>query len=190
MNTFFRLLSLNAARLIFVGGLLLALYAGLSWALNPEDRPDAEAIAAAQAAADQSASEAAEASASESEAAAAEATATPTAVPTVTAPPTASPQELIAAARPPDETTVQVLDAGGGTARVDAAIGVLEQIGYRVVAISPSSRDVTQTTVYFTQGAQAEAEGLRAREPRFQVVEPNQGLSEGVDIHVLVGTEF
>ena len=188
MNTFFRLLSLNAARLIFVGGLLVALYVGLTWALNPEDRPDAATIAAAEAAAESAASEAAEAAASEAAEGAEEA---PTATPTITvAPETESPQELIAAAKPPAETTVQVLDAGGGGARVDAAIGVLEQIGYQVVAISPSSRNVTQTTVYFTEGARAEAEGLRAREPRFQVVEGNQGLSEGVDIHVLVGTEF
>ena len=67
---------------------------------------------------------------------------------------------------------------------------MLEQLGYNVVARSPSSRDVVETTVYYTADNIAEAEGLRAREPRFRVVEANRGLSEGVDIHVLVGTEF
>lgn len=189
MNAFLRLISLNAARLLFVGGLLLALYAGLTWALTPDERPDAESIAAARAAQEQAASEAALTEASEdvTEAAASESPAAPE--PTE-APTTPSPAVLIAEAKAPADTTVQVLDAGGGSAKVDAAVAVLEQFGYQVVAISPSSREVGQTTVYFTADAQAEAEALRAREPRFRLVEGNQGLSEGVDIHVLVGTEF
>ena len=184
MNTFIRLIALNTARLVFVGALLLALYAGLTWALSPEERPDAASIAAAQAALDASESELAEPSE------------TPTPVETVApiepteVPTTESPEQLIAAAKPPGETTVQVLDAGGGSARVDQAEAVLEQLGYNVVARSPSSRDVVETTVYYTADNIAEAEGLRAREPRFRVVEANRGLSEGVDIHVLVGTEF
>lgn len=188
MNTFFRLLSLNAARILFVGGLLLALYAGLTWALSPDERPDAARIAEAQAALEQAASEEALEDASEE---VTEPEATESAVPEPTeAPTTPSPAVLIAEAKDPADTTVQVLDAGGGSAKVDAAVAVLEQLGYDVRAISPSSRDVAQTTVYFTGDARPEAEALRAREPRFQTVEANQGLSEGVDIHVLVGPEF
>lgn len=188
MNNILRLLSLNAARILFVGVLLLALYAGLTWALNPDERPDAASIAAAQAAQEQAASEAALEEAPETPTEEVEATEAP--IEPTEAPTTPSPAVLIAAAKDPGETTVQVLDAGGGSAKVDAAVTVLEQLGYNVVAVSPSSRDVSQTTVYFTADAQAEAEALRAREPRFQVVEGNQGLSEGVDIHVLVGSEF
>ncbi|WP_370326971.1 LytR C-terminal domain-containing protein [Euzebya sp.] len=183
MENLLRLLSLNAARLIFVGSLLVALYVGLNWALDIEARPDATSLAAERAAA--------EASASEDAAAAATPTPTPTAASaTPTAPPTVDPEELIAAAAPPAETSVQVLDAGGGQARVDAVVSALEQIGYDIVARQSSSRDVERTTVYFTDGNQPQAEGLRARDPRFQVVEANQGLSDGVDIHVLVGPDF
>lgn len=186
MNNFLRILSLNAARLLFVGGLLLALYVGLRWSLSPEARPDAASIAAAEAALEAAASE----SESPSEAPpTAEASVAPVAPPTEIEP-TTSPEEFIARAKPPGETTVQVLDAGGGGAQVDAAISVLEQLGYQVIAVSPSSRDVTSTTVYFTAEAEAEAEALRARDPRFQQVEANRGLSEGVDIHVLVGPGF
>lgn len=190
MSSLLRLISLNAARLLFVGGLVLALYVGLSWALNPDERPDAASIAEAEAAREASESELAEAAADDDEdtQAADDVGATPT--PTVEPVATQDPAEIIALAEPPSETTVQVLDAGGGSASVDAAIAVLESIGYDVRAISPSSRDVAQTTVYFTADNQDEAEALRAREPRFQVVEPNQGLSEGVDIHVLVGPGF
>ena len=185
MNTFIRLIALNTARLVFVGALLLALYAGLTWALSPEERPDAASIAAAQAELDASESELAEPSETPTPVETAAAPLEPTEVPT-----TESPEQLIAAAKPPGETTVQVLDAGGGGARVDQAEAVLEQLGYNVVARSPSSRDVVETTGYYTADNIAEAEGRRAREPRFRVVEANRGLSEGVDIHVLVGTEF
>lgn len=185
MRTFFRLVSLNAARVIFVGALGLALYAGLNWALNPDPRPDAESIALAEAAREASESEAAEAAAVSEPEEPESTPVTPDAVPT-----TDAPEVLIAAAKPPTETTVQVLDAGGGSASVDAAVAALESIGYQVVSVRGSSRDVTRTTVYFTAEAQAEADALRARDPRFQVVEPNQGLSEGVDIHVLVAPDF
>jgi hypothetical protein len=183
-----RLISLNAARAIFVGSLVLALYLGLRWALAVEERPDAASIAAAQAARDAAEAEAAEAEASASEAAAPTPTAAGAPIPTAT--PTVDPAELIAAAEPPAQTTVQVLDAGGGQARVDAVVARLQEIGYDIISIQSSSRDVTTTTVYFTQDDEPQAEALRARDPRFQVVEANRGLSEGVDVHVLVGPDF
>lgn len=181
------MLTLNAARLLFVGVLLLTLYVGLRWALAIEAPPDATAIAEAQALRDQAAQEASEAAAGPTEAVPTPAaSATPTPAPTETV----APEELIAAALPPGETTVQVLDAGGGNAAVDAVVSALEAIGYDVIAINSSSRDVITTTVYYTDGNRPQAEGLRARDPRFQEVEPNQGLSDGVDIHVLVGSSF
>ncbi|HUG83057.1 MAG TPA: LytR C-terminal domain-containing protein, partial [Euzebya sp.] len=103
---------------------------------------------------------------------------------------TVAPEELIALAKTPADTTIQVLDAGGGNASVDQVVSALETIGYDVVAINDSSRDVTVTTVYYTADNMPQAEGLRARDPRFQAVEPNQGLSDSVDIHVLVGPDF
>ncbi|MEE8601665.1 LytR C-terminal domain-containing protein [Euzebya tangerina] len=186
MSTILRLISLNAARVLFVGSLLLALYVGLTWALAIEDRPDAASIARAEAAANASESERTQsevAAAPTPEAVDPSATAEPT-----EAPPTVDPQELIAAALPPGDTTVQILDAGGGSAAVDAAASVLEQLGYNIVARASSGRDVSTTTVYFTADNEAEAEALRARDPRFQVVEPNRGLNESVNIHVLVGS--
>jgi hypothetical protein len=188
VNSVLRLISLNAARVIFVGSLVLALYLGLRWALAIEERPDAAAVAAAQAAREAAASDAAASEAAGTPAATA-AESEPAAVPT-TVPPTVDPQELIAAALAPAETTVQVLDAGGGDAAVDAVVTRLEEIGYEIVSIQDSGRDVTTTTVYWTQDNRAEAEALRARDPRFQAVEANQGLSEGVAIHVLVGPDF
>lgn len=189
MDSLLRLISLNAARVLFVGALLLALYVGLTWALAIEDRPDASRIAEAAAAREQAAAEQAASERSEEQSSAEPAaTATATAIPAPEV--TVAPEELIALAKAPAETTVQVLEAGGGNASVDAVVSALEAIGYEVVAINDSSRDVTVTTVYFTEDNEPEAEGLRARDPRFQDVEPNQGLSEGVDIHVLVGPDF
>lgn len=189
MNALLRLVSLNAARLLFVGALLLTLYVSLTWALAVEDRPDAASIAEAEALRDQQESElAAGITSSEDSTAGATPTATASDAPTPVA--TVDPQELIALAEAPPETTVQILDAGGGGVAVDAVESALEAIGYEVVAINDSSRDVSATTVYFTGENQPQAEGLRARDPRFQVVEPNQGLSDGVDIHVLVGPGF
>lgn len=189
MDQLLRFVTLNAARVIFVGSLLLALYFGLNWALAIEDRPDAASIAAAEAAREASERAAAELAASE--------TPTPTpgatevAGPTATPEPTVDPQELIAAALPPPETTVQVLDAGGGAAAVDSVVSVLEQIGYPIVNVTSSGRQVDRTTVYYTADDQPQAEALRARDPRFQVVEANDGrLNEGVNIHVLVGPDF
>jgi hypothetical protein len=49
---------------------------------------------------------------------------------------------------------------------------------------------VTTTTVWFTDDQEAEAEAMRARENRVAEVAPNQGLSDGVNLHVLVGPDW
>src|SRR5690606_10692538 len=133
---------------------------GLTWALAVEDRPDAASIAEAQAAREQQEAELADAARASEEAAAPPApAATTTEAPT--AEPTVAPEELIALAKVPGETTIQVLEAGGGSAAVDAVVSALEAIGYQIVAINDSSRDVTTTTVYFTEDDEPQAEGLR-----------------------------
>lgn len=99
-------------------------------------------------------------------------------------------EELIAAARDPEETTVQVLDAGGGSTATDEAADVLREMGYDVVAINSSRTDYPTTTVLFTEGNEAEAEALPARDDRFAETAPNERLSEGVDLHVVVGPDW
>lgn len=172
-------------RLTFVALIGGALGYGLNWSLNPDDRPDAGAVTySLDELRDDETETATEAATAPDEPAA---DATPTPSPTSTEEPA---EVLIGAARAPSDTTVQVLNAGAGDARTDAAVTVVEALGYNVVAISPSRRDVSETTVYFTDGNEPEAKALRARDPRFQAVEENQGLSEGVDLHVLVGTDW
>jgi hypothetical protein len=98
--------------------------------------------------------------------------------------------ELIAAAREPSETSVQVLDAGGGSTATSDVADVLGGEGYDVVAINPSRVDYDVTTVLYTDGNEAEAEALRARDDRFTAIAPNERLSEGVDLHVVVGPDW
>lgn len=100
------------------------------------------------------------------------------------------PEELIAAAADPAETTVQVLDAGGGPTRTLSVVETLEDLGYNVTNVTSSRSDVATTTVWFTADNEPQALGLRAREPRFAEVAPNERLNEGVNLHVLVGPDW
>ena len=97
---------------------------------------------------------------------------------------------LIDGARPPEETTVQVLDAGGGSTATNDAADALRELGYDVVAINTSRLDYPTTTVLFTDGNEAEADALRARDDRFAETGLNERLSEGVDVHVVVGPDW
>ena len=99
-------------------------------------------------------------------------------------------QELIDAARDPEETTVQVLDAGGGSTATNDVADALREFGYDVVAINTSRLDYPVTTVLFTEGNDAEAEALRARDDRFAEIGANERLSEGVDLHVVVAPDW
>lgn len=99
-------------------------------------------------------------------------------------------QALIDAARDPSETSVQVLDAGGGSSAASDVAAVLADLGYDVVAINSSRVDYDVTTVLFTSGNEAEADALHARDDRFAATEPNERLSEGVDLHVVVGPDW
>ena len=99
-------------------------------------------------------------------------------------------EELIAAARDPEETTVQVLDAGGGSSATASVQEALSDLGYDVVAVNASRIEYPVTTVLYTDGSDAEAEALRARDSRFAEIDTNERLSEGVDIHVVVGPDW
>lgn len=99
-------------------------------------------------------------------------------------------KELIANARDPEATSVQVLDAGAGSAATAAAAETLQELGYDVVAINTSRADYEVTTILYTEGSDAEAEALRARDDRFSEIAPNERLSDAVDIHVVVGPDW
>lgn len=99
-------------------------------------------------------------------------------------------EDLIAAARDPEGTTVQVLDAGGGSSATNEAADALREMGYDVVAINSSRTDYQVTTVLFTDGNEAEAQALPARDERFAETAPNERLSEDVDLHVVVGPDW
>jgi hypothetical protein len=58
------------------------------------------------------------------------------------------------------------------------------------VAVTSAREEVTLTTALFTAGNEAAALAVRARDPRVAEVGPNEALSEGVDLHVLVGPDW
>lgn len=99
-------------------------------------------------------------------------------------------EALISAARDPGDTSVQVLDAGGGSSATNDAATVLRDLGYDVVAVNSSRADYDVTTVLFTDGDEAEADALTARDDRFAATAPNERLSEDVDLHVVVGPDW
>lgn len=96
-----------------------------------------------------------------------------------------------AAAADPRETDVQVLDGGVGTERYADAVGVLEDLGYLIIASGPATRDYAETTVFVTEGYDDEAAGLAVADDRFtNVVANDVGLSEDVELHVVVGDDW
>lgn len=170
-------------RRAFAGFLALALIVGLYLSFKPSgfsDEPELAGDAEPSETASEPEPEPAEPAASEP---AAEPTENPGLSP-------AEAEELIAAARPPEETSVQVLDAGGGSDAVNEAAEVLRELGYDVVAINPSRTEYDTTTVLYTDGNEAEAQALPAHDERFADVAPNERLSDGVDVHVVVGSDW
>lgn len=180
---------------VFVGSLAAILVAGVIWAYNPMGngglrfRPDTvpldgDADAAAEAEAAPEATRTAEDEGDDGEDGEEEPEPTPT--PT----PSEDPEELIAAGADPADTTVQVLDAGGGSGTTQAVVEVLTELGYRVTNVTSSRTDVERTTVWYTDGNEPEARALRARDGRFAEVGPNERLNEGTHVHVLVGPDW
>lgn len=101
-----------------------------------------------------------------------------------------TPEALIAAAPPPEETTVQVLDGVGASPRLPALVASLEELGYDVVATNPASTAYPVTTVFFTDGSEPAARALQARDSRIVERRPSPGLSTEVDLHVVLGADW
>lgn len=99
-------------------------------------------------------------------------------------------EALLAAAPPPQETTVQVLDGVGDSPNLGQLVAALEDLGYVVVATNPASVDYAVTTVLYSANREAAARALQARDPRIAEIRPNPGLSEDVDLHVVLGADW
>lgn len=95
-----------------------------------------------------------------------------------------------ATAPAPSETTVQVLDGVGASPALALLVSALEDLGYRVVATNPASVDYAVTTVLYSSGREEAARALQARDPRIVERRPNPGLSEQVDLHVVLGADW
>lgn len=108
--------------------------------------------------------------------------------PTPTREPTEAPAE--SATVDPSAVTVQVLHATANEQQAQAAAAALREMGYTVVVVNPTPRQVDVTTILASPGQQDAAEQLRRRDPRFAEVAPNDGFDESVDLHVLVGPDF
>ncbi len=156
----------------FIGSLVIVLVVGLVWALNPDgqDEPSVSFHAPSST------------------------VVPPHPQPPLSEPTAPGPQEgtdqLTAAAFPPGQTTVQILDAGSGADRLQSAVQAARQLGYQVIATASSRQNVSRTTVWFTAGNRDEAHALHSRDPRFAEIGPNKGLSSSVDLHVLVGPDW
>ena len=99
-------------------------------------------------------------------------------------------QALTDAAPDPAETSVQVLDAGGGSEAMNAAADDVRELGYNVVNVTPSQTQVDATTAWWSDGHEPAAEAMRARDERIIAVGPNERLSDGVNLHLLVGPDW
>jgi hypothetical protein len=99
-------------------------------------------------------------------------------------------EAFIEKARDPEETSVQVLDAGGGATATAEAAEALRELGYDVVAVNSSRTDYTETTVLFTEGNRVAAMALRAREERVATAKPNERLSDAVDLHLVIAPDW
>lgn len=116
----------------------------------------------------------------------------PTAEPTdePTEEPTEDEEEPPATTFDPAEISVQVLDGvrdGGSTAR-DVA-DRLEDDGFDLVAFNRAASTYTETTLFYTDGHEDEGRQL-ADEYGWTTLLPNDvGLSDSVDVHVIVGTD-
>lgn len=95
------------------------------------------------------------------------------------------------AAAAPSETTVQILDGAGDDGRYAEAQEVLEELGHPVIASGPAASEYDETTVFVTDGFADEAAALAEADERFEHQQPNDvGLSEDVELHVIVGRDW
>lgn len=96
----------------------------------------------------------------------------------------------VAAAAAPEETRVQVLDGVNDPARLAELVAALEALGYQVVATNPASTAYAVTTVLYSEGREPAAQALQIRDPRMAVLRPSPGLSDTVDLHVVLGADW
>ncbi len=117
--------------------------------------------------------------------------ATPTGLTAAPAPtPTLTPSPTVTI--PPSEITVQILDAAGDGGSAASDLGRrLRQAGYRVVATNQAVRTYQRSTLFYTQGHEADARVIQRDFPEFVVVdEKPANLSGNVDVHAVVGRDY
>lgn len=122
-----------------------------------------------------------------------QATASPTAAATDAADPTPSPTPSPTPTPAPADVagvTVQILNSGASAAAVDEVEALLADWGYDIVAAGPGRCCYDTTTVFYSEGRQADAEALAERDPRFVVVELNTDLDQSVYLHVVLGEDW
>lgn len=95
-----------------------------------------------------------------------------------------------AEAIPPQQITVQVLDAADdeGVAAGDVA-ATLREDGYRVVAEHPAIRTYQQTTVFYSPGHEASARQIAAEYGFPRVGPMPDNLNDTVRVHIVVGRD-
>lgn len=91
---------------------------------------------------------------------------------------------------PPEAVTVQVLDGTGDEDLFNAAVRDVRALGYDVQLIAVAGTGSPTTTIYSTEGNEAEAEALRTADPRFTEVAPNERFETPVDLHLLIGEDW
>lgn len=91
---------------------------------------------------------------------------------------------------PQEPVTVQVLYPPGLDDVAGEVAEVLRDLGYDVAAVNATARTTQTTTILATAGHEEDAAELRQTDPRFAQIEPNDGFSQDVDLHVLVGEDF
>lgn len=117
-------------------------------------------------------------------------TPTPEATPTVTPKPKKTPkQDDEQVALITEDITVQVLNGTGSTDADDRMAERLGELGYEVVAIEGSSKQYSETTVFWSfPDAREAAEALAERFGWIAQPKP-ANLSSTVDLHVVVGAD-
>lgn len=89
-----------------------------------------------------------------------------------------------------EPVTVQVLYAPGLDDTAGEVAAVLRELGYEVAAVNETARTTDTTTILATAGFEEAAEELRDTDPRFGQIDVNDGFSDAVNLHVLVGPDF
>lgn len=104
--------------------------------------------------------------------------------------PAAAEEPVAPTTDPPDQVTVQVLRGTDDEDAFDAAVRDIRTLGYQVELIAVAGTGSPTTTVYATEGNEAEAEALRVADPRFAQVAPNERFETPVDLHIVVGEDW